>query len=62
MGIGGSGLHYKDGANVPRHSTSVNKSEEEWRVQLSPQQFKVLRGKGTEMPGTGEFDKKVGQS
>lgn len=34
----------------------VNKSEEEWREQLTPQQFYILREKGTERPGTGEYD------
>ncbi|KAK4050280.1 hypothetical protein OIV83_003601 [Microbotryomycetes sp. JL201] len=32
------------------------KSEDEWRVQLSPEQFRILRKKGTEMAGTGEYD------
>jgi peptide-methionine (R)-S-oxide reductase len=27
---------------------SVQKSEEEWRVVLSPEQFRILRQKGTE--------------
>lgn len=40
---------------------SVQKSEEEWRAQLSPEQFRILRKKGTEMAGTGEYDKKVRQ-
>lgn len=33
------------------------KSDSEWRAQLSPEQFRILRQKGTEMAGTGEFDK-----
>jgi len=37
--------------------TSVERSEEEWRAILSPQQFRILREKGTEAPGTGEYDK-----
>ncbi|KAK4741181.1 hypothetical protein SAY87_024769 [Trapa incisa] len=36
---------------------SVQKSEEEWRAILSPEQFHILREKGTEYPGTGEYDK-----
>ncbi|KAI3445831.1 hypothetical protein Pfo_002496 [Paulownia fortunei] len=36
---------------------SVQKSEEEWRAILSPEQFHILRQKGTEYPGTGEYDK-----
>ncbi|KAF5355276.1 hypothetical protein D9758_006084 [Tetrapyrgos nigripes] len=37
--------------------SSKTKSEEEWRAVLSPQQFRILRQKGTEMAGTGEYDK-----
>lgn len=37
--------------------TSVQRSEEEWRAILSPEQFRILRQKGTEMRGTGEYDK-----
>ncbi|KAK1385915.1 Peptide-methionine (R)-S-oxide reductase [Heracleum sosnowskyi] len=36
---------------------SVQKSEDEWRAVLSPEQFRILRQKGTEYPGTGEYDK-----
>ncbi|KAJ3254573.1 hypothetical protein HDU77_004059 [Chytriomyces hyalinus] len=36
---------------------SVNKSEEEWRAVLSREQFRVLREKGTEAPGTGQYNK-----
>ncbi|CAH1432360.1 unnamed protein product [Lactuca virosa] len=36
---------------------SIVKSEEEWRAVLSPEQFRILRNKGTEPKGTGEYDK-----
>ena len=32
------------------------KSESEWRAILSPEQFKILRQKGTERAGTGEYE------
>ncbi|KAL3538743.1 hypothetical protein ACH5RR_002109 [Cinchona calisaya] len=40
---------------------SVQKSEQEWRAILSPEQFRILRQKGTEYPGTGEYDKFSGE-
>ncbi len=35
---------------------SVQKSDEEWRQQLTPEQYYVLREKGTERAGTGKYD------
>ncbi|XP_010242540.1 PREDICTED: peptide methionine sulfoxide reductase B5-like [Nelumbo nucifera] len=40
---------------------SVQKSEEEWQAILTPEQFRILRQKGTEYPGTGEYDKFFGE-
>ena len=36
----------------PEESYPVRKSEAEWRAELTPEQFRVLRGHGTERPGT----------
>jgi peptide-methionine (R)-S-oxide reductase len=34
----------------------VNKTDEEWRAELTPEQYEVLRGKGTERPWTSELN------
>jgi peptide-methionine (R)-S-oxide reductase len=34
---------------------NVSKSEDQWREELSPEQFQVLRGAATEPPFTGKY-------
>jgi peptide-methionine (R)-S-oxide reductase len=40
---------------MDQSDTEVQKSEAEWRQELSPERYRVLRLKGTEPPGSGEY-------
>jgi peptide-methionine (R)-S-oxide reductase len=35
--------------------TVIRKSEDEWKAQLSPEEYRVLRQAGTEAPWSGEY-------
>lgn len=34
----------------------MKKTDQEWKQLLSPEQYRILRQKGTEAPGSGEYD------
>lgn len=36
--------------------TTIHKSDSDWKKELTPEQYRVLREKGTERPGTGKYN------
>ena len=41
---------------MSNHKFSIQKSDQEWQQELTPEQYRILRQKGTERPFTGEYD------
>ena len=37
------------------HMTKVNKTDAEWKAELSPEQYEIMRKKGTERAFTGKY-------
>ena len=53
--VGCAGETQVEGVSVKQENKMVEKSEQEWRSQLTPEQFQVLRESGTERAFTGEY-------
>jgi peptide-methionine (R)-S-oxide reductase len=46
-----------NGITMGDQDKKINKTEEEWKKELSAEEYRVLREKGTEYPHTNEYNK-----
>lgn len=55
-------LYFSCNSNAQKENTNskttfkVNKTEDQWKAELTPEQYRILRKKGTERPHTGEYN------
>lgn len=56
MVLGSCHTQQKDTKNMKEENYPVQKTEAQWREELSGEQYRVLRQKGTERPFTGEYN------
>ena len=53
--IKGRGPAFRPAGTLETMGYPVNKTEEQWRAELTPQEYHVLREAGTERAGIGEY-------
>ena len=57
IGGGAMGLFSTGSKSKSDETFAVNLPDEEWRRRLTPEQYRVLRGHGTERAGTSPLDR-----